>query len=149
MTDRVLKRSARLQWLTSPPSGAGRLAVASGAFSVVKISLALEDPIPGQTTPSELFACTVAGYLGMHLSLRMRENQSPLRELTVDANLTISPWPEYVTQSIEFDVIARLDGHEALDESAFRDHAEQTLATVAKSLCLSDRLLHLAGARLQ
>jgi hypothetical protein len=149
MTSERLTRSATLRWTTNPPSGVGRLGVASRAFAAVKISLAEGEPTPGETTPGEMLACTLAGYLGMHLAVRMQEAETPLRELVVDVELTISPWPEYTTEQIEFSVLGRLYAPGAIDEATFTGEIVQTLDTVADSLGLQKGLTRLADSQLR
>lgn len=148
MTEELLTRYATLRWLTSPPRGVGRLSVASSAFAALNISLAEGDPVPGETTPGELLAASIAGYVGMHLALRMQESDTPLRELVVEAQLTITPWPEYLTRQVELTVEGRLCASETFGEQAFTGVAEQTLETAANSLGLRRGLIRLATARL-
>jgi len=148
MSEQQLTRSAALRWATNPPSGVGRLAVASRAFAAVKVSLAVEDPTYGETTPGEMLACTLAAYLGMHLALRMQNAETPLRELVIDTDLTISPWPEYATQRVEFSVIGRLCDPDATDKDTFNSEIEQTLDTASASLGLRTGLTRLKDVEL-
>lgn len=148
MSSKQLTRSATLKWTTNPPSGVGRLGVASRAFAAVKMSLAEEDPTEGETTPGEMLACALAGYLGMHLAVRMREAETPLRELVIDVELTISPWPDYVTQQVKFSVLGRLCNSGTLDEDKFESEIEKTLNIVVENLGLRTGLTRLTGARL-
>ncbi len=148
MTSKRLTRSATLRWTTNPPSGVGHLSVASRAFAAVKISFAEEDPTAGETTPGEMLACTLAAYLGMHLAVRMQQAETPLRELVIDVELAISPWPDYTTQQIEFSVLGRLCDPGAIDEDAFTSEIEQMLDTVADSLGFQNGLTRLADSRL-
>lgn len=148
MTEELLTRHATLRWLTSPPRGTGRLSVASSAFAALNISLAEGDPVPGETTPGELLTASIAGYVGMHLALRMQESETPLRELVVEAHLTITPWPKYLTQQVELTVEGRLRDPEATGQQKFTAITEQILETAANSLGLRDGLMRLAEARL-
>ena len=131
-----------------PAERVGRLGVASRAFAAVKISLAEEDPTPGETTPGEMLACTLTAYLGMHLALRMHEAETPLRELVIDVELAISPWPDYTTQQIEFSVLGRPCDPGTIDEDTFASDIEQTLDIVTGSLGLREGLTRLADSRL-
>lgn len=138
-----LKRSATLRWSTNPPSGVGRLGVASRAFAAVKISFAEEDPAHGETTPGEMLACTLAAYLGMHLALRMQDAETPLRELVIDAEVIVSPWPEYATQQVEFSVVARLCDRDSIDDHTLTAVIERTLDVVSAGLGLRTGLTRL------
>jgi hypothetical protein len=149
VTAERLKRSATLKWTTNPPSGVGRLGVASRAFAAVPISLAEAEPTQGETTPGEMLACTLAAYLGMHLALRMQEAETPLRELVVDVELTISPWPEYVTEAIELSVLGRLCELDSLAGDAFAGEAQRTLEIAADGLGLRGGLARLVDSQLR
>jgi len=149
MTRKQLTRSATLKWTTNPPSGIGRLGVASRAFAAVKISFAEEDPTEGETTPGEMLACALAGYLGMHLALAMREAQTPLRELVIEVELAISPWPHYTTQQIEFSVSGRLCDPASIGEDTFAGEIERALDTASANLGLRKGLTRLADSKLR
>jgi hypothetical protein len=145
-----LARNASVRWLRDPPRGTGYLSVASKAFAALPISLAEADPHPQQTTPSELLAASLAGYLGMHLALRMQQDDTPMRELIVDVDLTVSPWPSYETERARFSVRGRLlagDGR-TLDPDEFAAATESTLARLASSIGLRKELLELVETQL-
>jgi len=144
-----LTRSATLKWTTNPPSGVGRLGVESRAFAAVPISLAEADPNPKQTTPGEMLACALAGYLGMHLALAMQRAHTPLRELVVDVELTVSPWPEYATQTIEFSVAGRPCDPDTIAHDAFAGKVQDVVDTLAESLGLRPGLTRVAKSQLR
>jgi uncharacterized OsmC-like protein len=122
--------------------------VASSAFAALPISLAEADPNPRESTPGELLAAALAGYLGMHLALGMQRDGSPLRELVVEVQLTVSPWPSYTTQAIGFSVRGRGGGGEEISSDAFASVAQKTLDTAMANMGLGPGLTRLDEAEL-
>jgi len=143
-----LTRSATLRWTTDPPGGVGRVSVASGAFAALAISLAEGDPHPRESTPGELLASALAGYLGMHLALRMQRHGTPLRELVVEVQLSITPWPSYTTRTITFAVRGRPGDGKTLTGEEFAAATREALDTATENMGLRPGLIQLGECEL-
>jgi organic hydroperoxide reductase OsmC/OhrA len=143
-----LTRRATLRWTNHPPRGVGRLGVASGAFAALPISLAEVDPHPRETTPGELLASALSAYLGMHLALRMEREGTDLRELVIETELSVSPWPDYTTERVSFTVRGRALDRAAPDPKSFASATAETLSIAMDNLGLDENLSTLVDTEL-
>jgi len=129
----AVTRRASLHWLTGPPRGTGRVGVESRAFTALPLAIAEQTPKPEQTTPSELLAAALSGYLGMQLALRVERDGHSVKEIVVNTDLHVSASPEYAVESVRFELRARVP---ALDEPTFLSVVEETLARTIKAIGL-------------
>ena len=129
----------RIAWLTGPPNGCASVGVGSHAFSALPLSMATNEPAPGETTPSELLAAAHGSALAVILARLLEDSCAPARELVIETTYELrGDW--YEVDRIAFDVQARLsDGADPpLDQlaSAALDRCAQSLGLVRDKIAL-------------
>jgi hypothetical protein len=84
----------------------------------------------------------------MHLALRLQRDGTPLRELVVEVQLSVSPWPSYTTRTITFSVRGRPGEGQALAGDAFAAATREALDTATENMGLRPGLVQLAESEL-
>ena len=138
LNDTMVVRS-RIAWLTSPPNGSASVGVGSHAFSALPLSMATNEPAPGETTPSELLAAAHGSALAVILARMLEDSGAAARELVIETTYELlGDW--YEVDRIAFDVQARLsDGADPpLDQlaSAALDRCAQSLGLIRDKIAL-------------
>ena len=106
LNDTMIVRS-RIARLTSPPNGRASVGVGSHAFSALPLSMATNEPAPGETTPSELLAAAHGSALAVILARTLEDSGAAARELVIETTYELrGDW--YELDRIAFDVQARL-----------------------------------------
>ncbi|HEV3230480.1 MAG TPA: hypothetical protein VGY97_13470 [Solirubrobacteraceae bacterium] len=142
-----IQRHATLRWLSSPPSGRARLAVESGVFTELPLSVAEgEHPNPGETTPGELLAAAHCAFLAVAVAERLARDGTPATELTVDGTVSIdTEVGDQHVESINLGLRGRVPG---LDAATFTSTVEEEMSRLSHGLGLERSVKFSAAAEL-
>ena len=137
LNDTMVVRS-RIAWLTGPPNGCASVGVGSHAFSALPLSMATNEPAPGETTPSELLAAAHGSALAVILARLLEDSCAPARELVIETTYELrGDW--YEVDRIAFEQARLSDGADPpLDQlaSAALDRCAQSLGLVRDKIAL-------------
>lgn len=131
----MITQKATMVWQGNLRDGAGKVAVASGAFPEQTVTFKVRaEGGEAKTTPEELLAAAHAICYGMSLAHRLASNDAPAEALVVEAECSLDRVDGALKiTTMELNVSGRPDG---IDAAKFKELAEDAEANCPVSKAL-------------